>query len=231
MMAKIRADFESVNSAFITKAEEMMLRKWIAAVSLVLLSLTVAMAQDKTTGGFKGKVRAENGSTVAGVAVIVRQGEQEITRVETNRKGEFLITGLKPGPYGLTFRKAGLASGTLENEMVRAGKIRELERLVLAVDDASIAFVRGSVFTASGRSAPGVRVELYRIEADGRETKIAERISSDETGEVKFRVSPDAAKYIIVAKARGGELVRSDIVKVDGPAIYRTAVSLPPLTK
>ncbi len=200
--------------------------------ALVLLSLSVtASAQDKTTGGFKGKVRAENGSAVAGVTIVVRQNERELTRVETNRKGEFLIEGLKPGAYGLTFRKAGLGTGTLENEQVRAGKVRELERLVLAVDDASIAIVRGSIFSASGRSAPGVRVELYRIETDGSEKKIAESISSGETGEVKFRVSPDAAKYRIVAKSRSGELVRGEVVNVDGAAIYRTAVSLPPLTK
>lgn len=209
----------------------MLLQKLIIAVALVLLSLTVASAQDKMTGGFKGKVRAENGSTVPGVAVIVRQNEQELTRVETNRKGEFLITGLKPGAYGLTFRKAGLSTGTLENEQVRAGKVRELDRLILSVDEASIASLRASIFTASGRSAPGVRVELYRVNADGTEQKIAERISSDETGEAKFRVSPDAAKYRIVAKTRSGETVRGEIVNVDGAAIYRTAVSLPPLTK
>lgn len=209
----------------------MMLRKWTAALALVLLSLTAGQAQDKTTGGFKGKVRAENGSTVAGVAVIVRQNEHELTRVETNRKGEFLITGLKPGAYGLVFRKAGLSTGTLDNEQVRAGKVRELDRLVLSVDESSIAFVRGSVFTASGRSAPGVRVELYLIGADGSEKKIDERISSDETGEVKFRVSPDPAKYRIVAKARNAEPVRGEIVNVDGAAIYRTAVSLPPLNR
>jgi hypothetical protein len=210
----------------------MMLRKLMVALALVLLSLTSSVvAQEQATGGFKGKVRTEKGSTVAGVAVIVRQDERELTRVETNRKGEFLITGLKPGAYGLTFRKAGLSTGTLENEQVRAGKVRELDRLVLSVDESSIAFVRGSVFTASGRSAPGVRVELYRIGADGAEKKIDERISSDETGEVKFRVSPDAAKYRIVAKARNAEPVRGEIVNVDGAAIYRTAVSLPPLNR
>jgi hypothetical protein len=209
----------------------MMLRKWMAALALVLLSLSVAVAQDKTTGGFKGKVRAENGSTVAGVTVIVRQGERETARVETNRKGEFIVTGLKPGAYGLTFRKAGLSTGTLGSEQVRAGKVRELERLVLSVDEATIAYVRGSIFTAAGTSAPGVRVELYRVEADGAEKKLDERISSSETGEFKFQVSPEAAKYRIVARTRGGDTARGEVVAVDGPAIYRTAVSLPPPTK
>lgn len=199
---------------------------------LTLLSLTFASAQGKTTGGLKGKVRAGNGSTVAGVTVIVRQGEHELTRAETNRKGEFVITGLKPGEYGLTFRKPGLSVGTLENVEVRAGKVRELvDRLVLSVDEGSIATVSGSVFTASGRSAPGVRVELYRVGADGSEKKMDERYSSPETGEFRFRVSPEPGKYRVIAKARGIEAVRGEIVNVDGPAIYRTAVSLPPLNQ
>lgn len=205
-----------------------MLRKLITAFVLALLSLTVAVAQDKTTGGFKGKVRSETGSSVAGAIVIVRQGERELRRVEANRKGEFLITGLQPGAYGLTFRKAGLSTGTLENQEVRAGKVRELDRLVLSVDEASVAFVRGSVFTASGRSAPGVRVELYLVGADGTEKKIDERVTSVETGEFAFRVSPDPAKYRIVAKARNAEPVRGEVVQVDGASIYRTAISLPP---
>jgi protocatechuate 3,4-dioxygenase beta subunit len=206
----------------------MMLRKWIIAAALCVLSLTFAAAQDKTTGGFKGKVRAENGSTVAGVAVIIRQGEREVARVETDRKGEFLVAGLKPGAYGLTFRKAGLSTGRLENEQVRAGKVRELDRLVLFVDEGALASVRGSVFTPDGRSAPNVRVELYRIGADGTEKRIGERISSEETGQFVFRVSPDPAKYVAIAKGRNGETVRSEVVNVDGPAIYRTVISLPP---
>lgn len=204
----------------------------MAAALLVLLSCALVGAQEKTTGGLKGKVRAENGSTVAGVTVVVRQGERELARAETNRKGEFLITGLKPGAYGMTFRKPGLSVGTLEHVEVRAGKVRELvDRLVLSIDEGSIATVSGSVFTASGRSAPGVRVELYRLSADGSEKKVDERYSSSETGEFKFRVSPGAGRYRVIAKARGGETVRGEVVNVDGPAIYRTVVSLPPLNK
>lgn len=209
----------------------MMLRKWMAVLALVLLSFAGALAQDKTTGGFKGKVRADNGSTVAGVTVIVRQNDRELSSVETNRKGEFVITGLKPGAYGLTFRKAGLSTGRLENEAVRAGKVRELDRLVLSIDEAAIASLRGSVFTASGRSAPGVRVELYLIGADGSEKKIDERITSEETAQFVFRVPPAAAKYVVVARARNIEPVRGEVVSVNGPSIYRTAISLPPLNR
>jgi hypothetical protein len=210
----------------------MMLRKWMAVVAFAFLSLTLVAAQEKTTGGLKGRVRAENGATVAGVTVILRQNEREVARVETNRKGEFVISGLKPGAYGLTFRKPGLSVGRLENIEVRAGKVRELvDRLILSIDEATIAYVRGSVFTADGHSAKNVRVELYRIDADGSEKKLEERLSSEETGQFSFRVSPDPAKYRIVVRAKNVEPMRGEVVSVDGPAIYRTAISLPPLAK
>ena len=102
---------------------------------LVFLILLVAagslIAQDRSTGGVKGKVRVETG-TPGGVAVIVRQGEREVTRGVTDKKGEFLISRLAPGRYGVTLRKAGLSVGTIEDIEVKAGKTRSLgDRLVL----------------------------------------------------------------------------------------------------
>jgi len=105
------------------------------------------------------------------------------------------------------------------------------DRLVLSIDESAIAYVRGSVFTASGRSAPGVRVELFRVNANGSERKIEERITSEETGQFAFRLSPESGKYLVVAKPRGIEPVRGEVINIDGPAIYRTAISLPPLVK
>src|SRR6266404_2349056 len=137
--------------------------KLISAAGLLLLLSFVCLAQDKTTGAIKGKVRVEKGSP-AGAAVILRQGDREITRVVTDKRGEFQIARITPGVYGLTVRKPGLAVGSIENVEVQAGKTRSLgDRLILSVDEGSIAFVRGSVFNEGGRSVPGVRVELSRI--------------------------------------------------------------------
>jgi Carboxypeptidase regulatory-like domain len=189
----------------------------------------VAAAQaDRTTGGIKGKVReARNSGPADSVEVSVRQGEREVARSNTNRKGEFQIEGLAPGIYGLTFRKPGLSVGRLEDVEVRAGKIRSLpDRLILTVDEGSIVFVRGSVFTAEGRSVPGARVEIARIQADGRAKKIDGRITT-ESGLFVFRLVPDTAKYRISVWAGGVGPVTKD-VEVDGPARYNVAVSLPP---
>jgi hypothetical protein len=128
--------------------------KFEKLVFLLVITLGVAgvaVAQDKTLGGIKGKVRVETG-TPAGVTVVVRRGETEVTRTETQKNGDFVVSRLTPGVYGLTFRKPGLSIGSMEDVEVKAGKTRSLgDRLVLAIDEGSIAFLSGSVFSADDR--------------------------------------------------------------------------------
>ena len=202
----------------------------IAAAVICLATLAVvSVAQDRGTGSIKGKVKVETG-TAAGVAVVVRRGEQEVTRVATDKNGGFVVSRLQPGIYGLTFRKPGLSVGTIENIEVKSGKTRSLgERLVLSVDEGSIAFIRGSVFSPSGRSVPGARVELARILEDGSTKKIDGRITT-ETGSFVFRLTPEPAKYRVTAKISGAEPTSSD-VEIDGAAVYRMAISLVPSPK
>lgn len=193
-------------------------------VILVLLLAAGAFAQDKTKGGIKGKVRVETGSP-SGVTVIVRQGEREVAQGLTDKNGEFVISRLVPGRYGVTFRKPGLSVGTIEDVDVKAGKPRSLgDHLVLTIDEGSIAFIRGSVFAPDDRSAPGVRIELARIETDGTVKKIDGRVTN-EIGAFVFRLKPEAAKYRVTAKPGSGDAISKD-VEVDGAAIYRVALSL-----
>ena len=194
-------------------------------MSLLLLAGSV-FAQDRSTGGIKGKVRVETG-TPGGVAVIVRQGEREVARGVTDKSGEFTISRLAPGRYGVTLRKAGLSVGTIEDIEVKAGKSRSLgDRLILTIDEGSIAFIRGSVFNQNDRSVPNVRIELARIEADGTLKKIDGRVTN-EIGAFVFRLTPEAAKYRITAKPNGGDAVSKE-VEVDGAAVYRIALSVKP---
>jgi hypothetical protein len=192
-------------------------------LSIILLSGSV-FAQDKANGGIKGKVRVETG-TPADVAVVVRQGEREVARSVTDRKGEFTVSRLTPGRYGVTFRKPGLSVGTIENIEVKAGKTRSLgDNLVLSIDEGSIAFIRGSVFSETGRSVPNVKIELARILDDGSFKKIDGRVST-ETGSFVFRLTPELARYRVTAKPSGGEPVSKD-VEIDGAAVYRIALSV-----
>lgn len=206
----------------------MKLRILMIFVVLAILA-TVTGAQDRSTGGLKGKVRVETG-TPNGVAVIVRKGEREVARGVTDKNGEFVVSRLTPGRYGVTLRKPGLSVGSIEDVEVKAGKTRSLgDRLVLAIDEGSIAFIRGSVFDQNDRSMPNVRVELARIEPDGTTKKIDGRITN-EIGAFVFRLTPDSAKYRVTAKPNGGDPVSKD-VDVDGAAVYRIALSVKPTSK
>lgn len=192
-------------------------------VTALLLLAVASPAQDKGTATIKGKVRSEQGSA-SGVSVILLQGDREVTRVATDKKGEFTMARIAPGSYSVTFRKPGLAIGSIPNLDLKAGQKRTLHDLVLGVDDGSIAFLRGSVFTESGRSVPGVRVELARIVAENSIQKIDARITG-ETGEFVFRLSPETAKYRITIKADKAEPVSKDI-EIDSAAVYRVALTL-----
>jgi hypothetical protein len=204
----------------------MKLVKVLALFVVLAVFSAAAAAQDKNTGTIKGKVRVEKGSA-AGVTVILRKNDQEMRRVETDRKGEFTIARVPVATYGLTFRKAGLAVGSIENVEVKAGKTRSLgDHLFLAVDEGSIAFIRGSVFNDGGRSVPGVRVELSRIVSETSVDKLDSRITG-ETGEFVFRVPPERAKYRVTLKADKAESVSKD-VEVESALVYRVALTYKP---
>ena len=203
-------------------------RASLISAALLLLSVP-CLAQDKATGAIKGKVQVEQGSPI-GVTVSLLQGEGEVTRTATDKKGEFAISRVTPGVYSVKFRKPGLSVGTIDSVEIKAGKTRSLSRgVVLSVDEGSIAFLRGSVFTESGRSIPGVRVELSKIVDENTIQKFDSRVTG-ETGEFVFRLPPDPAKYRVTVKAEGAQLVSKD-VEVDSAAVYRVALTLKPVPK
>jgi hypothetical protein len=206
----------------------MTLMKTTFATVLLLLISIGALAQDKGTASIKGKVRVEKGSP-SGVSVVLLQGDTEITRVATDKKGEFTIARITPGLYTVTFRKPGLAVNSIANLDLKSGQKRILHDLVLGIDEGSIAFLRGSVFTESGRSVPGVRVELARIVAENSLQKIDARVTG-ETGEFVFRVSPETARYRVTVKADKVEPVSKD-VEVDSAVVYRVALILKPMPR
>jgi hypothetical protein len=204
----------------------MRFNKTVFVVLITIFAAGISVAQDKSLGTIKGKVRVETG-TPGGVTVVVRRGETEVTRSTTDKNGDFVVARLTPGKYGLTFRKPGLSIGSMEDIEVKAGKTRSLgDRLILTIDEGSIAFLSGAVFNADGRSVANAKVELAKILEDGTTKKIDGRITT-ETGSFKFRLSPEQGKYRVSVKTDGAEPVSKD-VEIDGAAVYRVALSLPP---
>ncbi|PYS74794.1 MAG: hypothetical protein DMF73_02775 [Acidobacteria bacterium] len=192
------------------------------AVLFLLLSFS-CFAQDKKTGAIKGKVRVEKGSP-SGVAVILLQGDHEVSRTLSDKRGDFVMSRVAPGTYSVKFRKAGLSVGTIDDVTVRAGQTRPLgDRLYLTIDEGSIAFIRGSVFTEDGRSVPGVRVDLARIINENSTQKLDSRVTG-ETGEFVFRLPPETAKYRVTLKADGTEPASKD-VEVESAVVYRVALA------
>ena len=207
----------------------MFLRRFGFLGLLLLFVSSVCLAQDKTTGAIKGKVRVEKGSP-AGVAVILMQGEREVSQSATDKKGEFQLARVIPGSYSVKFRKAGLAVGTIDDVAVKAGQTRSLgDRLYLTIDEGSIVFIRGSVFTEDGRSVPGVRVDLARIGEQDSIQKLDSRITG-ETGEFVFRLPADLARYRLSLKADGTEPSWKD-VEVENAAVYRVALTYKKIPK
>ncbi|MCA1629414.1 MAG: carboxypeptidase-like regulatory domain-containing protein [Acidobacteria bacterium] len=204
-------------------------RSIVACLSALLMLASVASAQKKaqpTTGGVKGKVRVDSSTTPEGVRVTLRRGEEVVAHAETDRKGEFEIAGVAPGAYSLRFQKAGLQTAELKPYEIRAGKVGSLgERVFLPVDEGSIAFLKGAVFTAEGRSVGGARVELLLFKPDGTLKKIDGRVSN-ESGEFSFRLLPQPARYRVTAKGDGVEAAKD--VQIEGAMVYRVALSLKP---
>lgn len=197
----------------------------IILLALIALTATAAFAQDKTTGSIKGKVRVKGQGVAADVSVTVLRKETEVARTITNSKGEFIIKGLQPGAYGLTFRKPGLSLGALDDVEVKAGKTNTLpDRLVLTINEAAIARLAGSVFNEGGYSVPGVRIEIARLSSDGTPKKIDDRITN-ESGQFVFRLAPDKATYRVTVKPDGAAAQTKD-VEIDGAMIYRVAFTI-----
>jgi len=205
-----------------------LIKSAVLAACLLLIGSVAAVSQDKSNGSVKGKVGVEKGSPL-GVAVVLLQGEQEIARGLTDKKGEFAISHVAPGTYSIRFRKPGLTVASIDKLEVKAGQTRSLKDIRLSIDEGSIAFIRGSVFTESGRSVPGVRVELARILDENSTEKIDVRVTG-ETGEFVFRLPPETAKYRLTVKADGAQPASKD-VEVDGAAVYRAALTLKPVPR
>lgn len=181
-----------------------------------------AAAQD--IGGVKGKVRTPRGNTIAEVKVTARQDDKDVKSTVTNKKGEFVLDGLKAGKYSFTFYKSGYSSGTVNNVEVGKNKIRDLgSRLVLDTDEGTLVIVKGSVFNQDGRSIYGAKIEIGQVLGDGSVKKLDSKYSS-ESGEFTFRFSESTATYRVTASLKGKSATKE--VKVDMAAIYRLALTL-----
>jgi len=82
------------------------MKRTLMAFAALLISASMAVAQ---TGGVRGKILDEGGKPIEGVAVKMEfQGGMNLTfDTKTNKKGEFMQIGLRPGNWKFTYLKDG----------------------------------------------------------------------------------------------------------------------------
>lgn len=189
---------------------------------LLALSCVVAFAQE--TGGIKGKLRTNKGDAIAGATVIARLNSEDVKSTKSDAKGNFVLDGLKSGIYNVVFEKTGYSTGIRYNVQIKNGSINDLgEKLVLTVDPGTQIIIKGSVFDRNGRSVYGAKIEIQRINEDGKTKKIGSGYTS-ESGEFTFKFPEASAKFRIIASAKGTK--GSKDIEVDSASIYRLAISL-----
>lgn len=83
------------------------MKRTLMALAALLISASMATAQ---TGGVRGKILDEKGQPIEAVAVKMEfQGGMNLTfDTKTNKKGEFMQIGLRPGNWKFTYTKEGL---------------------------------------------------------------------------------------------------------------------------
>jgi uncharacterized surface anchored protein len=192
---------------------------------LLIIAFSVSVtAQDKKTGGVRGKVRLTNGDSISNVQIEAQQDEKSIASTKTDRKGDFQLAGLKPGVYNFVFTKEGLSQGTLPRVEVKAGEILKLTKLVMAVDQGRLAIVRGSVFDHNDRTVSGAKIEIFDLSNNAKKVS---QIFSSQSGEFTFRLPPASARYRVAVTIDGAERGSKEI-EINGAQIYQVAVSLKP---
>lgn len=189
------------------------------------LAIGFAMVPATTSaqsGGVKGKVRNQRGQGIANTTVTARQDGQEIKSVRSDSKGDFVLSGLRPGTYNIAFDAPGYATGVKFGVRVEGKTINLGDRLILAVDQGTQVIVRGSIFFREGTSIPGAKVELYDVtSASPRRLATA---YTNVSGDFTFRQPEGASKYKIVASYKGSKGEKE--IVIEGAAIYRAAITL-----
>lgn len=191
-----------------------------AILAVVSIGVSPALAQG---GGVRGKVRDTRGKAIPNADVTARLDGEDIKAVRTNSKGEFRIDGLRPGTYNVAIDADGFAMGVKFGVRVSDKVVNLGDRLILAVDEGNLVLIRGSVFTKQGRSVRGAKVELFEVRSDGSEKRVATGYTNM-SGDFGFRRPKGAAKLKLVAKYE--KAAGEKTLDVDGPQVYRTAITL-----
>jgi Carboxypeptidase regulatory-like domain len=179
-------------------------------LTLGFIALVFAVAQAEG-GQIQGKVKEEGGKSLVGVTVkasraITRSLDNQDTNqkdyeTKTDDKGDFVLSGLLPGNYALTFELTGYRTFVTRRFELAAGETFKVPKVIeLSREPEAHSLIRGAVLDASGYSLENASVSVER--ADGKKFKKIEKASVT-GGQFAFRVPSETGTYRLSASADG----------------------------
>lgn len=180
----------------------------LMTLSFIALAFVAVLAEG---GQIQGKVKEDGGKMLADVTVkaarsVTRSLDNQDTNqkgydTKTNDKGEFVLSGLLPGNYVLTFELAGYRTFVTRRFELAAGETFKVPKIIeLSREPEAHSLIRGAVLDASGYSLENASVSLER--SDGKKFKKIEKASVT-GGQFAFRVPSETGTYRLSASADG----------------------------
>lgn len=124
----------------------------VAVPAVTLLTPSVAIAQDFTTGSLTGSVNNTSGEAIAGATVTVSQnGRSQSRTVVTDEQGRFRATQIPVGSYTVAVSAPGYETYTDSSVAVTLGGAADFQFTIGSVGDASSL---DDVIVVGTRSAP-----------------------------------------------------------------------------
>ncbi len=97
-------------------------------------SQSIRIVEVDATGSISGVVVDDSGNPLAGITVTVSTGGEGVTSSATTDDGSFMLSGLEPGSYDVTFSGTGFTNQTVTDVEVSVGTDAALSDLTLTAD-------------------------------------------------------------------------------------------------
>lgn len=146
-----------------------MKRGLLKLLSAVLIFLSVNAFAQETVSSLSGIVSDEKGSVISGASIqVIHVPTGEVSKTQTNKKGIFRLTNLKPGgPYAIDITFIGFKTEQAQDVNLTLGNNPDLN-VVMKINTASLEAV---VVTSSKKNNNGIsigRAQLNTLPAIGR---------------------------------------------------------------
>jgi hypothetical protein len=195
-------------------------------MTLVVVLVTSAVAQNVATADLRGTVTDPSGGVVPNATVTARDEARNYERsVKTDAEGNYLITLLPPGVYVVTVESAGFAKLKATNVRLNIGQTAELPLNVkLATAEQEVTVAADAQLVETNRSAVSTTVDQQRIDnlPINERSYLSFALTTSTVGRDNGRaIGPAPTSGLNI----GGQRGRSTLVQVDGADNTDTSVN------